>query len=591
MTNADKIQQLRQLMKSKKIDAWIAPSADTHQSEYVAEHWKSREWLSGFTGSAGTLVITKDMAGLWTDSRYFIQAAKELDGTGIKLFRMGMPDVPDYLSWLKDMLPSDSTVGFDGGLLSVIEYESLKNKLDEKNISLYYLSDLIDDIWENRPSIPLGKIIEVGIDTVGENRIDKLDRVIKKLNVYGANSHLIAALDDIAWLFNIRGTDIEYNPVVICFAYISQNKNILFIKKEKIKQEIVKNLESDGIEIRDYDDICLFLKDLPLNEKILLDPGKISIKLKNMIPLFCNIIQHSNFISSIKAMKNNVEIKGFKNAHIRDGVAMVKWMYWLKNNLETEQHTEITIAEKLEEFRAKGEKFHGLSFNTIAGYKENGAIVHYSAKPDSAAKIDADGLLLVDSGAQYLDGTTDITRTISLGNIKQEEKEAFTSVLRGHINLAKSIFPKGYTGAMIDTFSRAPLWEIGYNYSHGTGHGVGHFLSVHEGPQQIRPTNNEIIELGMVTSNEPGMYLEGKFGIRIENLIVTVKKIENEIGTFYGFDTITLCPIDLNLVIPENLSKAEKKWLNDYHEKVYNSLKPFLTDVEEKWLKNETRKI
>lgn len=587
----ERVERLRQLMKQKHIDAWIAPSADAHQSEYVADHWRARAWLSGFTGSAGTLVVTADQAGLWTDSRYFIQAEKELAGSGIDLFKIGVDETPTYTKWLSNTLTNQAIVGFDGSLLSVNEVNQLIEDLSEKQISLSYNEDLIDHIWDDRPDIPSEKIFQLDESLTGESRPSKIKRIQNKISNYQADSHLITTLDDIAWIFNIRGNDITYNPVAVAFAFITDQNTFLFINDQKLPAGLKKSFEDENIQIFQYKKIYEFLRKLKDDRTIVVDFNKISQKIKDAIPDGCLLIEKMNIPTELKAIKNETEIKGFQDAHIRDGVAMVKWLYWLESNLGKTAMDEVSVADQLEVFRSENDRFKGLSFSTIVGYKENGAIVHYTAKKETAAKIKPEGLLLVDSGAQYLDGTTDITRTISLGNTTQEEKDAFTAVLKGHINLSKAIFPKGYTGAMIDTFSRAPLWEKYYNYGHGTGHGIGHFLNVHEGPQQIRPTNHYEIKVGMVHSNEPGMYLEHKFGIRIENLLVTVQKEENEYGTFLGFDVLTLCPIDLRLINKNLLDKSEIEWLNQYHKRVYNTLSPYLEEKEKDWLKKNTQKI
>lgn len=590
-TASNRIAKLRELMKLKNIDAWIAPSADSHQSEYVAEHWKCRQWLSGFTGSAGTLVVTADKAGLWTDSRYFIQAEKELDGSGVDLFKLGVENVPSYTQWLRDNLQNNSIVGFDGSLLSVVEVNSLIDSLAQKQISLSYNEGLVDKIWTDRPEIPQSKILIFDEKSSGESVSSKISRIRGKMEDYGVNAHLFCTLDDIAWSFNIRGNDISYNPVVIAYAFISLEEAILFIDSNKLTDEVKKYFSDNDIAIQEYSDIFHFLRKLNDKYKIWVDSNKISQKIRDAIPDNCQIADKMNIATELKCIKNSVEIEGFKSCHVRDGVAMIKWLHWLDKNIGKVDMDEVSVSDELERFRAQNDGYKGLSFSTIVGYKENGAIVHYSAKKETAAELKAEGLLLVDSGAQYLDGTTDITRTISLGNVKSEEIEIFTTVLKGHIGLAKAIFPKGYTGAMIDTFSRAEIWQQKFNFGHGTGHGIGHFLNVHEGPHQIRPTNHYEIKVGMVTSNEPGIYLEGKFGIRIENLIVTVEKEKNEFGTFLGFDTITLCPIDTSLINRERLTKDEKEWLNNYHKSVRENLSQYLSEEEKIWLEAKTAEV
>jgi len=590
MTVKEKLAALRKLMSKHKIDAWIVPSDDPHQSEYVADRWKTRAWMSGFTGSAGTVVVLADKAGLWTDSRYFLQADIELKGSGITLFKEGLPDVPSYTDWLKEELTDSSIVGFDGKVMSVSQVKGMESKLAAKKIGFLYQTDLIDQIWKDRPSIPINPAFTLEEKFSGESRTSKFNRIRAEMKKHKAQYHILSALDDIAWTFNIRGSDVEYNPVTYSYAIISQNEARLFIKSDKLTKNVEQQLMKDKVIIADYDSFFEFLGNLP-ESTVLLDPVKTSQKIMDSISLSCVILEVPSIPFDMKACKNETELQGIRNSHIRDGVAMVKWFYWLYNNIGKGEHTEITIADKLEEFRGKGEFFQGLSFNTIAGYKGNGAIVHYSAKPETAAKIFSEGILLIDSGGQYLDGTTDITRTITLGKPTEEEKTCFTLVLKGHINLGKLIFPKGYNGSQIDAVARTAMWEHYKNYGHGTGHGIGHFLNVHEGPQRIRPENKIPLKPGMLTSNEPGLYLEGKFGIRIENLIVTKVKKENEFGTFYGFETVTFCPICLDLVNVDMLTRDEKHWLNDYHKAVYEKLSPSLTAEEKSWLKHETKAV
>lgn len=588
---AERLTILRNIMAQKNIDAWIVPSVDAHQSEYVADHWKSRQWISGFTGSAGIVVITQSHAGLWTDSRYFLQAETELAGSGIELFKHGLKDTPSYTEWLKKNLTDESIIGFDGALMSICEVDQLIDDLSPKNICLSYNEDLIDLIWHDRPAIPRGEIFELDESFTGESRLSKFDRIRHEMAKNEGNCHLVTTLDDIAWIFNIRGADIDYNPVAIAYAVIEEEKILIFIDENKVPADVKLSLDKDGVIIHKYDEILQYLRKFNDKHRLILDFNKVSRKLKDAIPDTCQLIQKLNIATELKTVKNNIEIEGIKKAHIRDGVAMVRWMVWLESNIGKVKMDEVSVGDKLEEFRQLGENYIGLSFSTIIGYKGNGAIVHYTAKKESAAILEPDGLLLVDSGAQYLDGTTDITRTISLGNVTEEQKNAYTTVLKGHVCLSKAIFPQGYNGSQIDTFSRGPIWETGYNYGHGTGHGVGHFLNVHEGPQQIRPTNTYEIKVGMLNSNEPGMYLEGKFGIRIENLIVTVIKDENQYGTFLGFDTVTLCPYDSCLIDEKRLCRDEILWLNQYHQMVFDTLSPYLDDLEVAWLRKKTKEI
>jgi Xaa-Pro aminopeptidase len=591
MNTREKIEALRQLMQQHNIDAWIVPSADPHQSEYVAACWKTRAWLSGFSGSAGTLVVAKDKAGLWTDSRYFLQAEQELEGSGIELFKMKMPGVPTYTEWLSRELENRATIGFDGNVLSVAQVEELKTALEAKNIQLAYQQDLVAQLWKDRPEIPAKPVSLLDVKFAGESRISKFARIREKIKGQGAHAHLISTLDEIAWIFNIRGSDVEYNPVTISYAYISEEEARVFIKPEKVSTDVRTALNNDGAVLSEYEEIIPYLQQLPKGTTILIDPQKTTQTIKDAISPNCTIKEAPNIAFKLKAMKNETELDGIRKAHIRDGVAMVKWLYWLDQHLGKEEYTEVTIVESLEKLRSQGKYFQGLSFNTIAGYQTNGAICHYKAKPETALTIRPEGILLIDSGAQYLDGTTDITRTLALSEPTPEQRQDFTLVLKGHIALATAKFPKGTTGAQLDTFARATLWQHGLNYGHGTGHGIGHFLNVHEGPQSIRPDNYIPIEPGMLCSNEPGLYRVGRYGIRIENLIITVPAEETEFGTFYCFETVTLCPIDLEFVDVSLLTLEERTWLNTYHKSVYEKLSPLLTDDEKAWLRYETREI
>ncbi len=586
----DRINALRIALKENNLDAWIVPGSDPHQSEYVAAHWKAREWLSGFSGSAGILIITGNKSGLWTDSRYFIQAEKELAGTEIQLFKMGLPDMPTYQDWLRAELRPGAVVGFDGSLFSVKHVANIRKALRRKKIKIEYSADLIGPLWEDRPALPTNPVSDFPVSFAGETRSVKIDRIREKMRRQKYSVHVISSLDDIAWIFNIRGTDIAFNPVVICYAIISMNEARLFIDSRKIGDQLRAGLLSEEISFSEYEEIFEYLRKLPKRTSVLIDPDKTNQLLKEAIPKHCRVTEAPNISIGMKACKNETELNGFRSAHIRDGVALVKWLHWLEKAVQ-ENHTEVTVADKLEQFRREQPYFQGLSFPSIIGYRGNGAIVHYSAKPETAAVLKPEGLLLVDSGGHYLDGTTDITRTISLGNPTAEEKFYFTLVLKGHIALSRAVFPEGTTGAQLDTLTRNYLWRNGLNYGHGTGHGVGHFLNVHEGPQQFRATNHTPIQPGMVTTNEPGIYFEGRFGIRIENILITRKKLENEFGSFLEFETITLCPIDRNLTDVSMLNREETDWLNQYHAEVYEKLSPYLNEEEKDWLKKVTAEI
>ncbi len=578
-------------MKEHKIDAWIVPDSDPHQSEYPAPHWKTRTWFSGFTGSAGTLVVTLDKAGLWTDFRYFIQAARELEGSGIELFKMKMPDVPTMPEWLAQELREEGVLGFDGKLFSVGQVEELEKLLNSKNIRFACRQDLAAQIWTDRPAIPTEPVSLLDVSFAGESRLSKFSRVREKMKELGVQAHLISSLDEIAWLLNVRGRDIEYNPVAIGYVYISETGVRMFIVPEKLSDDRKFPLSADGVICSNYEDLLPFLQQIPKDTTVLIDPQRTSQVIKDLLSQHCSLQEGQNIALAMKAMKNETEQEGCRQAHIRDGVAMVKWLYWLKQHVGTGIYSEITIVEPLEELRSRQQFFQGLSFNTISAYRANAALCHYTAETDTALSIEAEGLLLVDSGAQYSDGTTDITRTIALAEPSAQQRRDFTYVLKGHIGLATAKFPQGTGGAQLDTFARMALWQKGMNYGHGTGHGIGHFLSVHEGPQSIRSDNSETLELGMVCSNEPGLYREGEYGIRTENILIVVPAEETEFDTFYQFETISLCPIDRSLIDPVLLTLGEKEWLNAYHRRVYETLSPFLTMDEKSWLAGATQEI
>ena len=586
METKAKLKALRELMQSKGIDAWIVPSGDPHQSEYVADHWKARAWISGFSGSAGVCVITGEKAGLWTDSRYWLQAASELANSGIKLFKMFSPGVPDYQTWLLGELTDGAVLGFDGSLLSVREVTAIRKKLSSKNISLSYGEDLTGMIWHDRPAIPQEPAMMLAEEYAGESVTSKIERVRVEMQKNRADHHVISALDEIAWLFNIRGKDVKYNPVVISYAVLSKDGVNLFVNEAKLNKELITFLEASGVSIFPYEDILGYLAGLDADKKVLIDPGKVSQKIKEAIN--SQVQEGKSIVTYLKAIKNEVEQEGIRQAHIQDGAALVRWIYWMKQQVGKIELDEFTAGEKLGEFRAEGDKFQGLSFTPIIGFKGNGAIVHYSAKPDTARKLEPDGILLVDSGGQYLNGTTDVTRTFSFGNITEDEQYYFTLVLAGHIDLARAVFPKGTLGAMLDAYTRTPLWREKKNYGHGTGHGVGHFLGVHEGPQSISPKSIAGIFPGSVTTNEPGMYLEGRFGIRTENIMICQTLETTEYGEFCHFETVTLCPISRELINKEMLTVDQIEWLDNYHAMVFEKLSPLLEPDIAEWLRNET---
>ena len=592
-----RIEQIRNLMKEKNIYAYIVPSSDYHQSEYVGDYFKSREFMSGFTGSAGTLIISMDEAGLWTDGRYFIQAEKELKDSGIKLFKMGEEGVPTIEEYLLEKLPKNSTLGFDGRVMSVKEGQSLANKLAFKGINIEYKYDLVNDIWEDRCSLPTEKAFLLGTEYSGESFSDKLSRIRAVMKEKKATTHILASLDDIAWLFNIRGRDVKSNPVVLSYAVISIDSVYLFIDKNKIGEDIRAELSKENVQIKGYEEVYEFIKNIDENEVVLIDTSKVNYAIYNNIPSNVQKIEERNPSILFKSIKNEIELKNIRNSHIKDGVAFTKFMYWLKNNIGKIEITEISATQKLEEFRREQDKFIEPSFSTIAAYKDHAAMMHYSATEESNYKLEPRDLFLVDSGGQYFDGTTDITRTIALGPIPENVRKDFTNVVRGMIRLSKAKFLYGCRGYNLDILARGPLWEEGVDYKCGTGHGIGFVLNVHEGPNGFRWKVREdiddscILEEGMVTTNEPGVYVENSHGIRIENEIVVRKAEKNEYGQFMDFEVITFAPIDLDAIDESLILKDEKVYLNNYHKQVYDKISPYLNEEEKQWLKTYTREI
>ena len=592
-----RIENIRDLMKEKNIYAYIVPSSDYHQSEYVGDYFKSREFMSGFTGSAGTLIISMDEAGLWTDGRYFIQAENELKDSGIKLFKMGEEGVPTIEEYLLEKLPKNSTLGFDGRVMSVKEGQSLANKLAFKGINIEYKYDLVNDIWEDRCSLPTEKAFLLGVEYSGESFSDKLSRIRAVMKEKKATTHILASLDDIAWLFNIRGRDVKSNPVVLSYAVISIDSVYLFIDKNKIGEDTRAELSKENVQIKGYEEVYEFIKKIEENEVVLIDTSKVNYAIYNNIPSNVQKIEERNPSILFKSIKNEIELKNIRNSHIKDGVAFTKFMYWLKNNIGKIEITEISATQKLEEFRREQDKFIEPSFSTIAAYKDHAAMMHYSATEESNYKLEPRDLFLVDSGGQYFDGTTDITRTIALGPIPENVRKDFTNVVRGMIRLSKAKFLYGCRGYNLDILARGPLWEEGIDYKCGTGHGIGFVLNVHEGPNGFRWKVREdiddtcILEEGMVTTNEPGVYVENSHGIRIENEIVVRKAEKNEYGQFMDFEVITFAPIDLDAIDESLILKDEKVYLNNYHKQVYDKISPYLNEEEKQWLKTYTREV
>lgn len=583
-----KLAKLRECMKRNNINYYIIPSADPHQSEYVAEYYRGRAEISGFTGSVGTLLVGENEAKLWADGRYFIQAAEQLKGTGIDLMKMTTAGYDTINQWVEKNVKSGEVLGFDGNCYSANQYKDLLKISEKNNFKIDMSKDLLEEVWSDRPSLPQDEIFIHDEKYCGKSASEKINEVRKAMKKDEAENYLLTSLDDIAWLFNIRGKDISFNPVALSYAIITEDEAKLYINKNKVTAEVREKLEKESVSIYEYSEIEEAVKEL--KGKVLIDPAKVSAKLYSL--LTCEIKEKLNITTNLKAIKNKVEIANLENCHIKDGVAMVKFIKYLKETVGKEKVSEISASEKLSDLRSQGDLAKGDSFGTIAGYKEHAAMMHYSATPESDYELKAEGLFLVDSGGQYLDGTTDITRTFVLGEITEEEKRDFTLVLKGHINLARAKFLKGTNGSNLDILARGPLWENGLDYKCGTGHGIGFFLNVHEGPQGIRPNGNTVpLEPGMLLTNEPGVYKEGKFGIRTENVMVVVEDENNDCGEFYRFETISYCPIDLNGVKVELLNEDEKKWLNHYHKTVYEKLSPCLNCEEKELLKLETREI
>lgn len=584
------LEALRDLMRSKHIDAVIIPGTDPHQSEYPSEHWKFRDYVSGFTGSNGTAVVTLDDAGLWTDSRYFLQAAEQLEGSGFTLRKENIPGESTVLEWLGEVLDEDAVVGVDGRLFSLIEANRIEMFCAQNGFMFAPDFRAAEAIWTDRPARPMNPVFVHDEALAGEDVDSKISRVVDALDAADADGLLITALDEIAWLLNLRGSDVDYTPVVIAFAYVSEDERVLFIDSEKVTSEVKDHLKKYGVKIKDYDDIEKFLGKISSTATVMVDPNRVSDALGQA--MICNKTYMASPVIALKGVKNESQIAGFRQAMLYDGAAMVRMMMWLEQNVAN-GITEMDVDRRLQQERAAYASNRGDSFHMIAGYKDHGAIVHYEATDESAYTLAPEGLLLIDTGGQYLEGTTDITRTISLGNPTAAEKHDYTLILKGHLALARAVFPKGTMGVQLDVLARGPLWNEGMTYLHGTGHGVGHFLGCHEGPQSIRMEANPTpLELGMVTSNEPGIYKTGEYGIRTENLLLCVPACSNEEwGEFYKFESLTLFPYDTTLMDMDMLSREEVKQINDYHAMVCERLRPLLNADEAQWLEQKCKSI
>lgn len=588
----NRISNLRQTMREKGLNAYVIFGTDPHISEYLPARWQTRSFISGFTGSAGMVIITLDQAALWTDSRYFLQAEEQISGTGIELVKMRTPGFPEPDQWLKANLEKGSVVGTDEWNVSVNQFAAMQKSLNEAGISFAEAGDLLDSIWPNRSALPDSLVYEHELEFACKSRTDKIATIAAELQKAGADMQIITALDDLAWTFNLRGTDVEFNPVFVAYAIVSASETVLFVTEAKVSAELKAKLESENIEVKGYCEITSYIQHLPKGTKILIDRDRTNQAIVKSIPADCKIVSGLSIPCQLKALKSNDEVQHIRNAQRKDGVALVEFIHWIKSNVGKMPITEYTVAEKLNEIRAKQEGFKGISFYPIVGYKEHGAIVHFHVEEHNALPIEKDGFLLFDSGGQYLDGTTDTTRTIALSEVTAQQKSDFTITLKGMISLTNVVFPVNTRGYHLDIMARKDLWRNGLNYGHGTGHGVGYFLNVHEGPMAIRQEfNDRVIEEGMVMSNEPALYRLGEYGLRTENMMVCVKDRSTEYGNFLRFETLTLCPIDLGAIEKSLLNEEEIKWLNDYHQRVYDELSPFLNEELRAFLKEETRAI
>ena len=598
--NQERIAKLQQEMKAAGIDLYLVPTADFHQSEYVGDYFKARAWLSGFTGSAGTLIVTKDQACLWTDGRYFIQAAKQLSGTGVTLMKMGEEGVPTVEEFIEANLPQKGCMGCDGRTISVAEGRKYEELLNKKEGTLKCQDDLAGKIWSDRPQMSKDPVYVLNVKYAGETREDKISRVREEMKKAGAQVHVLSSLDDIVWLLNIRGNDIEYNPVVLSYVILTMDQVHFYVQEEAVPDQVREELEKAGAVLHPYFQIYEDVKKLDPSYKVMLEEQCTNYALYKNIPEGTEVIFQPNPAAVFKGNKNPVEMENLKIAHVKDARAMCRFIYWLKKNVPGGEVTEYSASMESRKFRMEDPDCLDLSFETICAYGPNAAMCHYAPTETDFAKVEPKGFFLIDSGGQYWQGTTDITRTIAVGELTREQKEHFTLVLQGHIRLAMAKFQQGCSGANLDILVRGPLWAKGLDFNHGTGHGVGYLLNVHEGPQNInwkihtsggRRGNATPLEEGMLTSDEPGLYLEGKYGIRTENLLLGRKAEKNEYGQFMEFETVTLVPYEREAILPEMLTREELEWLNHYHKKVYETIGPLLNEEERNWLKEATAEI
>ena len=592
-----RLSRLRREMKARSIDVYVVPTADYHGSEYVGEHFKARQFITGFTGSAGTAVITMTEAGLWTDARYFLQAEAQLEGSGVTLYRMAEEGVPTIHEFLAEKLPQGGCIGFDGRTVSGADGRDYRKLADEKKGRLSVDEDLVGLIWADRPPLPAGKVWRYGIEYAGKSTAEKLCAVRGEMEKAGAAYHILTSLYDIAWLLNVRGSDIAFVPVVLSYLAVTKEECVWFVQPEAVPEEIAAELAEAGVSMRPYDEVYAYVKTIPAGEKVLMDASGVNYLLCSTLPAGVILRDQGNPSASMKAVKNEAELTATRSAHLKDAVVMVKFLYWLKTNIGKTPMTEISAADHLAEIAAKQPGFLDLSFGTICGYGPHGAIIHYGATPETDVPLQPQGLLLVDSGRHYQEGTTDITRTIALGPVTAEMKADFTRVARANLNLMYARFLYGCSGMNLDILAREPFWEAGLDFKHGTGHGVGHVLNVHEGPNGFRwrrsPDRSEhaVLEEGMITSDEPGIYLEGKYGIRLENEILCRKGEKNEYGQFMYFENLTFVPFDLECIDPAQMDRSEIGKLNDFHAQIYEKVAPYLEAEEAAWLKEAPRPL
>lgn len=591
-----RLEALRSEMKKRGITVYVVPTSDFHQSEYVGEYFKARKYMTGFTGSAGTAVITMKEAGLWTDGRYFIQAAAQLEGSGVTLFRMGEEGVPKVEEYVEEQLEKGGCIGFDGRVMDAKAGKKYAEIAEKKEGRLYVTEDLVDIIWTERPSLPAHKVWILEQEYAGMSTEEKLSQVREQMKQEGADVHILASLYDIAWLLNLRGDDIDHVPVFLSFVAVEEKKTTLFINQEILEDKVKKYLKDNQIQVEDYEKIYAYAENLK-DHKVLMSLEEVNYRIAENVQKHSQIVDAPNPSLLLKSIKNETELENTRIAHLKDAVAVTKFMYWLKTNIGKKEITEISASDYLEELRKEQEHFLDVSFDTICAYGANAAMMHYSASEESNAVLKPEGFLLVDSGGHYLEGTTDITRTFALGELSHEQKKHFTAVCRSNLNLANAKFLYGCSGINLDILARGPLWDMGIDYRCGTGHGVGHILNVHEGPNGFRwkivqeRNDSGKLEAGMITTDEPGVYLEGAYGIRLENELICVKDEKNEYGQFMKFENITYVPMDLDAILPEEMTFREKQELNEYHQMVYEKISPYLNEEERIWLKEYTRAI